>query len=56
MPNEPLSMTGQEIGALMEFYGVNNVYALVEMQHRHIKRLQAKLPELRDEFPRSPRA
>lgn len=30
--------------ALMKFYGVDNLSALVEAQHRHIEKLQAKLP------------
>lgn len=29
---------------LMKFYGVDNLSALVEAQHRHIEKLQAKLP------------
>jgi len=44
-----------EIKQLMNFYGVNDLWNLVIAQARHIERLQAKLPPLRDEFPRTPR-
>lgn len=44
-----------EIDELMKFYGVESVEALVSAQARHIEKLQAKLPPLRDEHPRTPR-
>jgi hypothetical protein len=40
---------------LMDFYSVDNLYALIDAQERHIAKLQAKLPPLRDELPRNPR-
>jgi hypothetical protein len=36
---------------LMNFYSVTSVLALVEMQAKHIERLQAKLPPIRDTQP-----
>lgn len=52
----PLDMTGQDIAKLMSFYGVSSIYSLVETQARQIERLQAQVPQLRNEFPPSPRA
>ena len=51
----PSEMTGWDFAQLMSFYGVSSVYALVEVQNRHIKRLQSKLPPMADEFQGSPR-
>lgn len=40
---------------LYRFYNVSTLEGLVDKQARHIERLQAKLPPMRDEFPRTPR-
>jgi hypothetical protein len=40
---------------LMRFYSVETIPALIDAQERHIERLQAKFPPLRDEQPRNPR-
>ena len=40
---------------LMAFYDVDNITDLIRRQSEHIARLQAKLPPMRDEFPRTPR-
>jgi hypothetical protein len=40
---------------LMRFYSVETLAALIDAQERHIVKLQAKLPPLRDEFPQTPR-
>ena len=40
---------------LMRFYGVESLQALIDAQERHIAKLQAKIPPLRDEMPRNPR-
>jgi hypothetical protein len=39
----------------MDFYSVETIPALIDAQERHIAKLQAKLPPLRDEQPRNPR-
>jgi hypothetical protein len=40
---------------LLKFYNVKTARELIEAQAKHITELQAKIPPLRDEFPRSPR-
>ncbi len=40
---------------LARFYGVHTKDALIEAQAKHIEKLQARLPPLRDEQPRNPR-
>jgi hypothetical protein len=40
---------------LASFYGVETIAELVDEQAKHIEKLQARLPEYRDPFPRSPR-
>ena len=44
-------MTREQIDVLLKFYAVDTLEALVEAQARHIEKLQAKLPPLRDEQP-----
>lgn len=44
-----------EFAPLMKFYAVDSLAALARMQEQHIARLQAKLPKLVDESPRTPR-
>lgn len=41
---------------LMDFYSVESLHELIDAQERHVAKLQAKLPPLRDEFKRTPRA
>lgn len=40
---------------LMRFYSVETIPALIDAQERHIAKLQAKQPPLRDEFTPTPR-
>jgi hypothetical protein len=49
-------VTFEELAQLKKFYGVEDMDDLVVAQAKHIERLQAMLPPLRDEFPRTPRA
>lgn len=44
-----------EIAQLFKFYDVESMFNLVKAQARHIEKLQAKLPALKDEQPRNPR-
>lgn len=44
-----------EIAQLFKFYDVESMFNLVKAQARHIDKLQAKLPALKDEQPRNPR-
>ena len=44
-------MTKSEVDALMRFYAVDTLEGLVEAQAKHVERLQAKLPPMRDERP-----
>ena len=46
-------MTFEELIQLKKFYGVQDMEDLVVAQAKHIERLQAMLPPLRDEFPSS---
>lgn len=43
------------IQRLHRFYETGTLAELVLVQARHIEKLQAGLPSLRDEFPRTPR-
>ena len=49
------SAEDMELVQLMRFYSVSTVRELVDIQARHIVRLQEKLPPLRDTQPRNPR-
>lgn len=42
---------GDEFGTLLRFYNVSTFAELVNAQARHIEKLQAKVPPLRDEQP-----
>lgn len=48
-------LTRAQMDRLYGFYGVATLEELIAAQDHHIKRLQEKLPALRDEFPRTPR-
>lgn len=44
-------MTKEQVDALLRFYAVDTLEGLVEAQARHVEKLQAKLPPMRDEQP-----
>lgn len=44
-----------EVAPLMDFYSAGSVEDLVMQQARHIEKLQATLPPLKDEQPTNPR-
>ena len=48
-------MTKDEVDTLLRFYAVDTLEGLVEAQAKHVERLQAKLPRIPDQFPRTPR-
>jgi hypothetical protein len=49
-------VVGELTQQLFYFYDVDSLEALIEAQDKHIEKLQAKLPQTKDEFPRTPRA
>lgn len=50
LPNARLA-----VAKLMKFYDADSLIKLLFEQAHHVEKLQAKLPPLRDEFPRTPR-
>ncbi len=44
-----------QLATLMRFYQVSDIPSLALAQAKHVERLQAKLPAMRDDMPRNPR-
>jgi hypothetical protein len=57
VPKPAVSVLGadDQLSTLMRFYQVSDIPSLALAQAKHIERLQAKLPAMRDDMPRNPR-
>ncbi len=54
-PAAPVLGADDQLATLMRFYQVSDIPSLALAQAKHIERLQAKLPAMRDDMPRNPR-
>ena len=53
--SKPAEPVAPELKQLMDFYAVDSVEELALQQARHIEKLQAKIPPLKDDQPTKPR-
>ena len=55
MDKYPMESRAGRYVKLLMFYNVESIPDLIDAMEKHIAKLQSSLPELKDQFPKTPR-